>query len=138
MSTAGALLTLLWVTVAGSPEPTLAIDVRVPNWTDDGMVDVDLRNMGSDSICVSERLTDHRSVQVYRQGQQLEGNPRHPFIGFSGPSCRMLLPGEIVRIRIDASNWQPDRRSRDRVCYGKNYRSSEGVFEEVTSCADAR
>lgn len=130
-------LAFLLFAVGGPHEPSLAIDVRVPNWTDDGVVYVDLRNMAPDSICVSERLTDHRSVQVYRQGRQLDGNPRHPFIGYRGPSCRMLLPGEIVRIRIDASSWQPDRRSRDRVCYSKSYRSSEGAFEEMTSCADA-
>lgn len=137
MATVAALLIGMWVTVGVSHEPALAIDVRVPNWTDDGVVYVDLRNMAPDSICVSERLTDHRSVQVYRQGRQLEGNPRHPFIGYRGPSCRMLLPGEVVRIRIDASSWQPDRRPRDRVCYGKSYRSSEGAFEEMTSCANA-
>ena len=132
-----ALLVLIWVPIGGPHDPALAIDVRVPNWTDDGVVYVDLRNMAPDSICVSERLTDHRSVRVYRQGRRVEGDPRHPFIGYRGPSCRMLLPGEIVRIRIDASSWQPDRRPRDRVCYGKSFRSFEGTFEEVTSCADA-
>lgn len=130
-----ALLTTLPLLVG---EPALSIDVRFLNWTESGIVAVDLRNRSSSTICVSERLTDIRSVSVHRQGREVRGNSTVPFIGYRGPSCRNLLPGEIVTIELNASSWQPDRSRRDRVCYTKSYGSPEIEFEEVTGCASPR
>ena len=138
MTMIAALITMLPVFMGSFGEPSVAIDVRLEGWVETGVIDVDLRNRSLSSVCVSERLTDIRSVSVHRQGLEVRGNSTVPFIGYRGPSCRTLLPGEIVTIELDTSSWQPDRRSRDRVCYTKAYRSTEVDFEEVTGCAVSR
>jgi hypothetical protein len=121
-----------------SERPAVAIDVRLERWVETGVIEVDLRNRSLGSVCISERLEDVRSVSVHRQGRRVPGDSTVPFIGYRGPSCRTLLPGEIVTIELNAGYWQPNRRSGDRVCYSHSYQSDEVDFEEVTGCAVAR
>lgn len=133
-----ALITMLPLLTWAPAQPALAIDVRMESWTETGIIEVDLRNRSFSSVCVSERLTDVRSISVHRRGREVRGNSNVPLVGYRGPSCRTLLPGEIVTIELNARSWQPDRRTGDRVCYTKAYRSPEVDFEEVTGCAASR
>lgn len=136
MAAVPALLTVMSLLAGGpSSDRTLAIDVRTPGWVGTGLVAVAIRNQSDSDICLGEVLTDVRRVSLWRRGREIDGNPAMPFIGYRGPSCRTLPPGELVTFEVDVTFWQPDRKLLDRVCYTASFSNPEGRFREMTACS---
>jgi hypothetical protein len=115
----------------------LSITPNAAEWLDSGRIDVVIQNQSDQAICVSERLEDRRRLSFRRDGRMIAFD-RGPMIGWRGPDCRPLQPGETIHVLFDAGGFLPRRRSGDEICYTAAHVAPDGTLKEPKGCAVAR
>lgn len=129
-----ALVTTALIFVGDAP---LSITPSASEWLGSGRIDVVIQNQSNQEVCVSERLEDRRRLSFRRNGRIIAFN-RGPMIGWRGPHCRPLQPGEKIHVVFDTSSFLQRRRAGDEICYTAAYIASDGRLNEPKGCTTAR
>lgn len=132
-----SLPALLTMTLTFLGEAPLSVTPNAPDWVDSGRIDVVIQNRSDQAICVSERLEDRRRLSFRRDGRMVAFD-RGLMIGWRGPDCRPLQPGETIHVPFDASSFLPRRRAGDEICYTAAHVAPDGMLKEPRGCVVAR